>query len=80
MIKDILILLTKFVRTEIIGAIELMIWLVIKNNDFYLMLWNTDDVRPAMALGLLSIPMISAIQEYQQKKRDINQLISRIKF
>ena len=80
MIKDILILLTKFVRTEIISAIELMIWLTIKNNDFYLMLWNTDYVRPAMALGLVSIPIISAIQEYQQKKRDITQLISRIKF
>lgn len=68
MIKDILILLTKFIRTEIISAIDLMIWIAIKNNDFYLMLWNTDYVRPAMALGLVSIPIISAIQEYQQKK------------
>ena len=80
MIKDILTLLTKFVRTEIISAIELMIWIAIKNNDFYLMLWNTDYVRPTMALGLISIPIISAIKEYQQKKRDINQIMRRIKF
>jgi hypothetical protein len=80
MIKDVLILLTKFIRTEIISAIELMTWLAIKNNDFYLMLWNTDYIRPAMALGLVSIPLISAIQEYQQKKKDINHLIRRITF
>ena len=80
MIQDILRLLAKFIRTEIIGAVELMVWLAIKNNDFYLLLWNTDYVRPAMALGLISIPLISAIQEYQEKKRDINQIISKIKF
>ena len=80
MIKEIIDLLTKFVRTEIIGAIELMTWLAIRDTEFYLMLWNTDYVRPAMALGLIAIPIISALQEYNEKKRDINQILRRIKF
>ena len=80
MIKDTLILITKFVRTGIISAGELIIWLAINNNEIYLMLWNTDYIRPTIILGLISIPVISAIREYQQKKRDINQLISRIEF
>ncbi|MBS3124345.1 hypothetical protein J4437_07000 [Candidatus Woesearchaeota archaeon] len=80
MIKDTLILITKFVRTGIISAVELIIWLAINNNEIYLMLWNTDYIRPTIILGLISIPVISAIREYQQKKRDINQLISRIEF
>ena len=72
MIKYIILLFTKFLRTEIIGFIELTIWLIIKNLDIYLMLWNTESVRPTMILSLLIIPLLSAIQEYQQKKRELS--------
>jgi hypothetical protein len=78
MIKYIILLFTKFLRTEIIGFIELTIWLIIKNLDIYLMLWNTESVRPTMILSLLIIPLLSAIQEYQQKKRDIDSIIKKL--
>lgn len=60
-----------FVKTEIIGAVELIIWLAIKENDFYKELWNTDYVRPAMTLALIAIPVISAISDYHQNKKNI---------
>jgi len=79
MIKDIFALLTKFIRTEIITILEIITWLAIKNTDFYLMLWNTNYVRPAMTLGLISIPVISALIEYKENKREINKILSNIK-
>jgi len=80
MIKDFLELLSYFIKTEVISAVELLLWVTVKNTDFYLMLWNTDYVKPAMALGLLSIPLISLIQEYNNKKREISNILKKIKF
>jgi|GEM_PF-4567702 len=72
-------LIVAFIRTEIIAGFELMLWLEIKNTDFYLLLWNNDFVRPAMASGLISIPIISAIDEYKQNKININQILRKFK-
>ena len=74
-VQNLLKLFLEFTRTEIIAAVELATWLLIKETDFYLMLWQTDYVRPAMILGLIAIPVIFAINEYQTKKKRIDKLL-----
>ncbi len=74
--QNLLNLLFEFTQTEIITAIELSVWLLIKETDFYQMLWQTDYVKPAMALGLIAIPLISAFQEYKSKESKIKRLLN----
>lgn len=73
-------LLGKFVKTEVISALELILWLTIKNSPIYQIFWQSDVVRPAMALGLLAVPVISAVIDYQSNKRDIDSLLRELSY
>ena len=72
-------LLFQFIITEIIAGIELAAWLLIKETDFYQMLWNTSYVRPAMALALVAIPVISALKEYDDNEKQIKLIVRNLK-
>lgn len=63
-----------FIKTILVGFIESLLFLAIRDIDFIQMLWEAELVRPAMVLGLVAIPLILAIKEYQENKKFIEDL------
>ena len=68
-----------FIITEIIGIIDLAIWLQFK--DFFVGLMNLENdvfgIKYAVPLLLVAIPAISALAEYQSKQKKIIEALNK---
>lgn len=66
-----------FIITEIIGVVELAIWLLFR--DFFRSLMNLENdifgIKYAVPFILVVIPVISAIFEYQSKEKKISEAL-----
>ena len=77
-IKYLFQLIWYFIITEIIGTIDLVVWLQFK--DFFVGLMNLENdvfgIKYAVPLLLVAIPAISALAEYQSKQKKINEALN----
>ena len=78
-IKYLFQLIWYFIITEIIGTIDLVVWLQFK--DFFVGLMNLENdvfgIKYAVPLLLVAIPAISALAEYQSKQKKINEALNK---
>ena len=78
-IKYLFQLIWYFIITEIIGTIDLVVWLQFK--DFFVGLMNLENdvfgIKYAVPLLLIAIPVISALTEYQSKQKKINEALNK---
>ena len=62
-----------FIRTEIVSLVEFILWVQFKDLFISLMSIENDTlgIKYAIALALMVIPMLSAIDDYNKHKKQI---------
>ena len=74
---NILKLLRYFIKTEIVGFIELLLWIKFHNLLLHYMIPENDifSIGLAIAFATLIIPLLCGLHDYQQNQEEIRKIL-----